>query len=517
MKSKIFGTILTLVAIAASIWLIQSFPNEWTRETEGADETVTYVQSQTGETKTTRTSVIETAHDAEDFIERLAFGESKSYESTLSDLIVRLENSSEYLKTDLQDYFGATYFSKIADVFRDVHSTPFTDSATFGVRVGKMLIELENAYPRDVAATLNENDSKAPMYYPKFDTDPNGSLSLAMLSIYRQQYAKNTGSILLTFGGNLMMGDTLLGAQDANSFKNLQEKSKYSFPLYRVSSVLNTDSASFANLTSPLTESIDVSTVAGSIKGLPAYASLIKKGGIDVVALSDQRILSYGEAGKVDTANALKAAAIPYSDEGTVAYTQTSLGTVAYLSYNIIDEIKANVNVTYEEAPKNDIAAARERGAKFVIVHFNWYTTEKDAYDPCKGQYSSARAAVDNGANLVIGTSPDAIAAIEQYKGVNIVYAPGNLSNRDGTQSQAFLFQQAFSLDANGAAVAGEIQLLPLSGISENEATPSLILNARDAKAFENTIIHSSRTLKYGVNKRAEFPVEKLNIIAIQK
>ena len=516
MKSKIISFILCVAMLAATISLVYYEPNiSETQNTFPDENNSSEIPNNTSETEMSRNYVIQTAHDAENFLTRLSYGTDKEYKTSLSRLAIRLNSCSQYLKDELKDFYGASYFSKIASIFQDIQNNPFTDSASFSTRVGKFLTELENTYPKNT--TVDENHPTAPMYYPKFDTSVNGTVSLAFLAIYRQQSTQDGKSILLTFGGNLLVGDTLLGSQAADSFKNQQAASPYPYPLYTVSSILGTDTASFANLASPLTNSTATSAIAGTIKGSPSYAIHLKNAGIDVVSVSDQKLLSYGEIGKTDTLAALKNAGIGFSDEGTVSFYETSLGTVAFLTYNIIDEIYSNVNVTYSEAPRRDIAAAKSLGAKFVVVHFNWLTTEHNQWDPCMGQVNSARAAVDNGANLVIGTHPNAIAALEQYKNVNIIYSPGNLSNKQGENNPSFNFQQAFSLDANGNAVAGEIQVIPLAGASSGSGVPSLVLDPAGANQFRETIIYSSQTLRNGLNKKPEFLAKHLNLIAIQK
>ncbi len=517
MKSKLISILLCVLVLGATFFLIRSFPTEKIGSTHETEETETYAEEVPAPVSISRAYVIETAHDAEDLIARLAYGSEKNYETALDDIVLRLTKSSAYLKDELQDYYGASYFSKIADVFREINESPFLNSSAFSTRVSKMLTELENAYPADAAREISEDDPSAPMYYPKFDTDANGSIALAMLAIYRQQYQKNTGAILLTFGGNLMIGDTILGAEQEDSFRSQLSACKYPFPLYKLSSVLRTDSASFSNLESPLTDSTEISGATEAIKGLPSYAKLLKEGGLDVVSLSNDKILSYGNQGKADTLDALKEAGISYSEEGSISYYQTSLGTVAHLSYNIIDEIGRNVNLTYADAPKKDIAAARQAGAKFVVVHFNWVNTEKNPWDPCMSQVRTARAAVDNGANLVIGTHPEAIEAIEQYKGISIIYSPGNLSNRGGSNSPSFLFQQSFTLDANGNALPGQIQLFPLTSSGGTSSVPQLLLDDASVENFRLNLVSVSRTLRYGLGKTANFTAEHLNLIRITK
>lgn len=70
-----------------------------------------------------------------------------------------------------------------------------------------------------------------------------------------------------------------------------------------------------------------------------------------------------------------------------------------------------------------DIAAARQK-ADIVIPYFHWgieYTK-----DPIKLQQDAARAAIDAGADMVLGVHPHWVQAIEEYKGKLIIYALGN-------------------------------------------------------------------------------------------
>ncbi len=513
MKSKIISAFLCILVLGATFYLIIKAPSE-TSEPETGAQSETLVTMDSVETEVTRTFVIETAHDAEDLMENLAYGKDKNFENTLSDLVTRLKRSADFLKNDLKDYYGATYFTKVSEIFQDTLENPFADSASFSERVSKKLTELQNAYPAPIAETLDENHPETPMYYPKFDTAANGKSALAFLAIYRQQYQKNNNCILLTFGGNAVLGDPLLDGEKENSFKTLYEKDKR-YPLLHLSSVLLTDSLSLSNLEAPLTESIGDVTAAGSIKGIPGYASLLKEGGIDGVSIANTNILNYGETGKNDTKKALEDAGVSYSDEGKISYYETKLGKVAFLTYDIIDETRANANLTYSDAVKVDIAAAKENGAKIVITHFNWINTEKKAWDPSMSQIQTARAAVDSGANLVLGSHTGAIEGVERYKGVSIVYSNGDLLNRQSGNANTFLYQQAFSLDAEGNAVPGQIQLFPLAGSGSDTGYPTLILDSASVQSFREAIRSSSSTVRYGVGKKAEFTLDELNLISL--
>ena len=83
-------------------------------------------------------------------------------------------------------------------------------------------------------------------------------------------------------------------------------------------------------------------------------------------------------------------------------------------------------------AMKADIKRARQAGADVVIVLPHWGTE----YDPTPfpGQRTLARAAIDAGADLVIGNHAHWAGAMEVYEGKPIWYALGN-----------FVFDQTWS------------------------------------------------------------------------
>lgn len=514
MKARFISIVLCVCVLIAVFFLIRHSLSPATVSPGESKETLTDGALQGEETPRSRSYVIKVAHDTENLLTRLAFEEDKEYRESLPNLVERLKNSSAYLKDEIADYYGATYFSKLSEHFASVLSTPFSSNADFSVRVGKMLADIDAAYPSQIA--VNENDPENPMYYPVLDTDVNGTVSLAMLSIYRQQQLQS-GQITITLGGNIVLGDTILGAESDSGFKASVNKNPYCYPLYKISSVLATDTLSIANLEAPLTDTTAANTVAGAVKGIPSYADLLKKGGIDIVSIANDRIASFGEEGKKDTIDSLGKSGVQYSGEGAVAIFPTEIGSVAVLTYNLIGDSATDTQKAYTDAPKNDIAAAKADGAKFVIVHFNWQNASARAWDPSMSQVLTTRSAVDSGACLVFGTHPSAIEGIEQYNGVSIVYSPGILTEFDAADQGSFLFSQNFSLDADGNALPGEITVLPISSATTPSSVPSLILDSEGAGSFAQTIRTASSTVRYGVGKKAAFGLEHLNLISITK
>lgn len=101
---------------------------------------------------------------------------------------------------------------------------------------------------------------------------------------------------------------------------------------------------------------------------------------------------------------------------------------IAYLGYSdssprAASGITAGVNVGVLRQMQEDIQAIRDQ-VDWVVVSFNW-NRELRAY-PEDWQINLAHAAVDNGADLVVGYHPTATQGGELYNGRAIVYSLGN-------------------------------------------------------------------------------------------
>ena len=165
---------------------------------------------------------------------------------------------------------------------------------------------------------------------------------------------------------------------------------------------------------------------------------------------------------------------------------QTVKGTrVALLAYNEIPPggPYADVNspgiapVDLKTLPQ-DIAAARKQ-ADVVIPFFHWgieYTK-----DPTTMQQQAAHLAIDSGADMVLGSHPHWIQAIESYKGRLIIYSLGN-----------FIFDQDWSRETlegcmlhlywRGTTLAS-IRFVPY--LIEDRCQPNIISQAQAVDIFE--------------------------------
>ncbi len=125
-----------------------------------------------------------------------------------------------------------------------------------------------------------------------------------------------------------------------------------------------------------------------------------------------------------------------------------------------------------------DIAAARKR-ADLVIPFFHWgieYTK-----DPTTTQQQAAHLAIDSGADMVLGSHPHWVQAIESYKGRLIIYCLGNFIF-DQDWSRQTLEGCMLHLYWRGATLAS-IRFVPY--LIEDRCQPNIVSPAEAVDLFE--------------------------------
>ncbi|MDF2800497.1 MAG: hypothetical protein K0S61_400 [Anaerocolumna sp.] len=199
----------------------------------------------------------------------------------------------------------------------------------------------------------------------------------------------------------------------------------------------------------------------------PQYVKAFTDMGIDIVTLANNHSMDFGIEALKDSFTTLNNADILYSGAGNnleeardIKYIEVQNKTFAYLSASrVIPEPgwnagsnKAGMLTTYD--PTNlveDIKEAREN-SDFVVVYVHW-GIEK-ATKPEEYQRNLAKAYIDAGADLVVGSHPHVLQGIEYYNSKPIVYSLGN-----------FIFYNAIAQTA----------VLKVTVNEQNEATLKLL------------------------------------------
>ena len=300
------------------------------------------------------------------------------------------------------------------------------------------------------------------------------------------------------------VGDCTLGTDESfntsTSFNAYEAMNGISYFFQNVRSILEADDATFANFEGTLTTETARESKEYAFKGDPSYTQILTDGSIDVVTLANNHSSDYGAKSLTDTEEALDAAGIDYCIGDKIAVKEVNGIQTAFIGIYVLNDGMAR-----EEQVKQTIAAAKQQGAKLVIVAFHW-GTEKAA-EPDETQKSLAHTAIDCGADLVVGHHPHVLQAIEYYKGKYIAYSLGNFcfgGNSAPSDMDTMIFQQTFTIEKGEVQAAAAATVVPCSisstaGYNDYQPTPT----EGDASASVIDRINTMST-NYGVTVNAD-------------
>ena len=335
------------------------------------------------------------------------------------------------------------------------------------------------ALPRVATETPTEVPTEAPTEAPTPEPTPTVEPTLPPPS--------EPVTITISAAGDCTLGgDTNTSGYD--KFKAYVNKYGCDYFFIRVRSIFETDDLTVVNLEGPLTTGN--SKRAGrdfNFKGDPEYVAILSGSGVDACNVANNHALDFGKYGLKETAEVLARANI-----GCCGYSK------AY-STNIKGVRVCLLGFTEWDYTADEIAEAI-RAARpdcdLLIVSMHW--GEELGYEPTRTQRRLGRAAIDAGADLVLGTHPHVISGIEKYYGKYIVYSLGNFcfgGNSNPKDKRCLIFQQAFTYTPGEGVGDAGINLIPASVSSSaktNDFQPQ-VMNAQDgAKALASVAGYSS-------------------------
>jgi poly-gamma-glutamate capsule biosynthesis protein CapA/YwtB (metallophosphatase superfamily) len=178
-----------------------------------------------------------------------------------------------------------------------------------------------------------------------------------------------------------------------------------------------------------------------TFEGPPSFAPALATAGIDVVTMGNNHSVDYGRAALKDTISRLEDAGVQVvgagkdiDDAHAPAIVRTPTGaTVGFLGYSDVwwpgfeaTTSHSGVAQAFSDVGrmKRDVKALAAR-VDYVVVGFHW-GYEYQHY-PVSQQASEAHAAIDAGADLVIGHHPHVLQGFETYRRRLIAYSLGDL------------------------------------------------------------------------------------------
>lgn len=244
------------------------------------------------------------------------------------------------------------------------------------------------------------------------------------------------------------------------------------WPFRQVASMTAGFDLTFGNLETTVSTRGAVNGCGYCFRSDPRVLAGLTRAGFDIMSVANNHVWDYGPQAFSDTLQALATADISpvgggrNETEARSAVVREVRGTrIAYLAYtNILPASanagpdKAGVAPWSMENMKADISAARAR-ADIIVVSFHTGTEYQLTHNA--SQEKIYEAAIDDGADLVIGTHPHVVQEVVSYHQGRIAYSLGN-----------FVFDQNWSEPTRqGLAVyatvkdkkLGQVQLLPLN------------------------------------------------------
>ena len=282
--------------------------------------------------------------------------------------------------------------------------------------------------------------------------------------------------------GDCAIGDLHHGAGAPGSFaaELASVADPMGYPFAGVGAIFAEDDLTIANLEGTLTHQTGHQNPVFSIRGAPALAEVLVRGGVELVDLANNHSMDYGLAGQADTKKALSAQGVAFFGDDDV-----DRRTIAGMRV---------VNLGYLGGPAGTRArmerdVSREKGpGTIVIVSFHWGIEGYHATAP--DQQRLGRAAIDAGADLVLGHHPHVLQGIETYRDRHIVYSLGNFvfgANSQPADMDSMIFQERFVLE-EGRVVAVEPRIVPVrisSSPTRNDFRPVILEGAEAHRVLD--------------------------------
>lgn len=215
----------------------------------------------------------------------------------------------------------------------------------------------------------------------------------------------------------------------------------------------------------------------------PPHAETLHHAGVDVVNLANNHAWDYGAEGMGQTVRALRRYGVKFTGRpGEIRYLKRSSTRVAMIGFSSYPWTAPIRDLTVVQ----QLVSAAAGRANIVVVFMHAGAegddqtrtpdADEEAYGEQRGNARAfARAAIDAGADLVLGSGPHVLRGLEVYRGRLVAYSLGNLAgwknfSLRGNASISGLLR--VRIGANGRFVRGHLLPLRLRGPGVPERDP---------------------------------------------
>lgn len=306
-------------------------------------------------------------------------------------------------------------------------------------------------------------------------------------------------TLRIVAGGDTMMGSDLKRGPAGLAPGNGETLFTDTRELFRSADV------AFLNLEGPLADGLpstkcaEGSTSCYAFRTPTRYADALVDIGLDLGQLANNHAFDVGAEGNASTMAALDARGIGHAGRwGDVALIERNgvkVGLVAAhsgtccLNVNEVEEVQKQIVALDERA---DVVIFAFHGGREGAAYRHVPREVEIAWGERRGDvHALARAAVDAGADLVIGTGPHVLRAMEVYQGRLIAYSLGNYMGYKQFGTSGGFGGRTVLLDVtladNGVLVSGRLHPLAMdaSSVPHPDPTGAALQDVRELSAAD--------------------------------
>ena len=265
------------------------------------------------------------------------------------------------------------------------------------------------------------------------------------------------------------VGDCTLGMDDDldydMSFNASYEENGAGWFLEKVRDTLQGDNLTIANFEGVLTSGGERADKEFCFRGEPEYTQVLTEGGIEALNLANNHAFDYGSDSYFEMKDIMAEAGID-----VFGYDNSIVIDVNGVKVGLTGTYELDEGIDVKEKMLAEIEKVKGEGAQLVISSFHW--GDEGETEPNSIQKELAHAAVDAGADLVLGHHPHVLQAAEIYNGKYIFYSLGNFCYGGSTDPYDYdtaIVQQTFTFNSKGLADASQAEVIPCSVTSAED------------------------------------------------
>lgn len=195
------------------------------------------------------------------------------------------------------------------------------------------------------------------------------------------------------------------------------------YPFRKTADFLSKHDIVLINLETPLIKNCPVTIEGMSFCGDNRSIDGLVYAGVDVASIANNHAGNYGLSAINETIQLLQSHQIEVIGNGEAAMLERKGKIIGFLGYNDIGSPEEGISWADIQTMTREINELKKH-TDIVIVTFHWGI--EYVLDPSDRQRELGHAAVDAGADLIIGNHPHWVQGVELYKGKYISYAHGN-------------------------------------------------------------------------------------------